>query len=312
MDNSFQEIIDQLSEEVSSKETSLCIGTFDGVHRGHQKLFKELVKISKINNLLSIVLVFELRPREIINPSLSKPYIIPFEERIQNIKSQKVDKTIKLNFDNNIRNISAKKFLEILKNKINLTSLVVSEDTRIGNDQKDGNDLKKICEELKISFNSIKMSSDDNKIVSSSSVSTHISNGEIDKANSMLGRTFRISGKVETGDKIGRTIGIPTANLSVSKNLIITGDGIYAVKVNVNNQIYKGALSIGNRPVIKEDDSRKIEVYIIDFNKNIYGELIEISIISKIRNQENYDSLEELRFQIDKDIVQITNILENA
>ena len=312
MDNSFQEIIDQLSEEVSSKETSLCIGTFDGVHRGHQKLFKELVKISKINNLLSIVLVFELRPREIINPSLSKPYIIPFEERIQNIKSQKVDKTIKLNFDNNIRNISAKKFLEILKNKINLTSLVVSEDTRIGNDQKDGNDLKKICEELKISFNSIKMSSDDNKIVSSSSVSTHISNGEIDKANSMLGRTFRISGKVESGDKLGRTIGIPTANLAVSKDLIIPGDGIYAVKVHVNNQIYKGALSIGNRPVIKADDSRKIEVYIIDFNKNIYGELIEISIISKIRNQENYDSLEELRFQIDKDIVQITNILENA
>ncbi|MCH2494759.1 MAG: bifunctional riboflavin kinase/FAD synthetase [Dehalococcoidia bacterium] len=312
MDNSFQEIIDQLSEEVSSKETSLCIGTFDGVHRGHQKLFKELVKISKINNLLSIVLVFELRPREIINPSLSKPYIIPFEERIQNIKSQKVDKTIKLNFDNNIRNISAKKFLEILKNKINLTSLVVSEDTRIGNDQKDGNDLKKICEELKISFNSIKMSSDDNKIVSSSSVSTHISNGEIDKANSMLGRTFRISGKVESGDKLGRTIGIPTANLAVSKDLIIPGDGIYAVKVHVNNQIYKGALSIGNRPVIKADDSRKIEVYIIDFNKNIYGELIEISIISKIRNQENYGSLEELRFQIDKDIVQITNILENA
>ena len=312
MDNSFQEIIDQLSEEVSTKGTSLCIGTFDGVHRGHQKLFKELVKISKINNLLSIVLVFELRPREIINPSLSKPYIITIEERIQNIKSQKVDKTIKINFDNNIRNISAKKFLEILKNKINLTSLVVSEDTKIGNDQKNGNDLKKICEELKISFNSIKMSLDDNKIVSSSSVSTHISNGEIDKANSMLGRTFRISGKVETGDKIGRTIGIPTANLSVSKNLIIPGDGIYAVKVNVNNQIYKGALSIGNRPVIKEDDSRKIEVYIIDFNKNIYGELIEISIISKIRNQENYDSLEELRFQIDKDIVQITNILENA
>ena len=312
MDNSFQEIIDQLSEEVSTKGTSLCIGTFDGVHRGHQKLFKELVKISKINNLLSVVLVFELRPREIINPSLSKPYIIPFEERIQNIKSQKVDKTIKLNFDNNIRNISAKKFLEILKNKINLTSLVVSEDTRIGNDQKDGNDLKKICEELKISFNSIKMSSDDNKIVSSSSVSTHISNGEIDKANSMLGRTFRISGKVESGDKLGRTIGIPTANLAVSKDLIIPGDGIYAVKVHVNNQIYKGALSIGNRPVIKADDSRKIEVYIIDFNKNIYGELIEISIISKIRNQENYGSLEELRFQIDKDIVQITNILENA
>ena len=312
MDNSFQEIIDQLSEEVSTKGTSLCIGTFDGVQRGHQILFKELVKISKINNLLSIVLVFELRPREIINPSLSKPYIIPFEERIQNIKSQKVDKTIKLNFDNNIRNISAKKFLEILKNKINLTSLVVSEDTRIGNDQKDGNDLKKICEELKISFNSIKMSSDDNKIVSSSSVSTHISNGEIDKANSMLGRTFRISGKVESGDKLGRTIGIPTANLAVSKDLIIPGDGIYAVKVHVNNQIYKGALSIGNRPVIKADDSRKIEVYIIDFNKNIYGELIEISIISKIRNQENYGSLEELRFQIDKDIVQITNILENA
>ena len=312
MDNSFQEIIDQLSEEVSTKGTSLCIGTFDGVHRGHQKLFKELVKNSRINNLLSVVLVFELRPREIINPSLSKPYIINIEERIQNIKSQKVDKTIKLNFDNNIRNISAKKFLEILKNKINLTSLVVSEDTKIGNDQKNGNDLKKICEELKISFNSIKMSLDDNKIVSSSSVSTHISNGEIDKANSMLGRTFRISGKVETGDKIGRTIGIPTANLSVSKNLIIPGDGIYAAKVNVNNQIYKGALSIGNRPVIKEDDSRKIEVYIIDFNKNIYGELIEISIISKIRNQENYGSLEELRFQIDKDIVQITNILENA
>ena len=312
MDNSFEEIIDQLSKEVSGKETSLCIGTFDGVHIGHQKLFNELVKISKKNNLLSIVLVFELRPREIINPSTTRPYIIPFEERIQNIKSQEVDKAVKINFDNNLRNISAKKFLGILKNKINLTSLVVSEDTRIGNDQINGNDLNKICHELSINYHSIKMSSDHEKIVSSSSVSTHISNGEIEKANSMLGRTFSLTGKVETGDKIGRTINIPTANLSVSDGLIIPGDGIYAAKVEVNNRIYKGALSIGNRPVIKGDDSRKIEVYIIDFNKNIYGELIEISIISKVRDQENYDSLEELRFQIDKDIVQITNILENA
>ncbi len=312
MDNSFFEIIEKLSKNVSYRETSLCIGTFDGVHKGHQKLFEKLLKVSKKRNFLSLAFVFENRPREIINKDSFRPYILTFQDRIKKIKRNKLDDVIKVNFDDEIRNLTSEEFLKLLREKINLKCLVVSKNTKIGKDQKSGDILKEICSKLEIEFYSIDMTSNFENLVSSSNVLDLIKSGEMEKTNSMLGENFYLIGKVEQGDKIGRTIGFPTANLSVKEIVQLPGDGIYASLVEIDNKNYFGALSIGTRPVIENDDSRKIEVYIIDFNKNIYGKEIKVSIITKIRNQTKYNSIEELKIQIEKDITEINKILRNG
>ena len=128
----------------------------------------------------------------------------------------------------------------------------------------------------------------------------------------MLGENFYFSGRVIEGDRLGRTIGFPTANLFVKKNQQVPGDGIFVSTVEIENKQYPGALSIGIRPVIKNDDTRKIEVYILDFNKDIYGKEIKVNVIKKIRNQIKYNSLEDLKIQIKKDITEIKKILSNG
>ena len=312
MGDTFTKIIEKLSKDISNKQTSLCIGTFDGVHRGHKKLFSELINVSNKNRSLAVVFVFKKRPREIINEKLSRPYILPFEKRLDKIKDSSLEKVIEIDFDKKLQNLSSEEFLKILKEKINLKSLLASVNTRIGRDQANGDDLGNICKNLNIDFHQIDMRADNKKIISSSNISNLIAEGNIEEANSMLGENFYFKGNIVQGDKLGRTIGFPTANILVDQNLQLPGDGVFAVFVEIENENYFGALSIGIRPVIKNDDSRKIEVYILDFNKDIYDKDVKIKVIKKIRNQIKYDSLEELKVQIKKDIKEIKKILNNA
>ena len=148
------------------------------------------------------------------------------------------------------------------------------------------------------------------KVVSSSMISKFIEEGDFINTNKFLGYNYSFEGIVIKGDQIGRTIGFPTANIEVNKKIQIPGDGIYACFVYIKGEKYRGALSVGNRPVIKDDNSRKIEVFIFDFDKNIYDMQIEISVIKKIRNQEFYDSVDIMKTQIKKDIININEVLE--
>jgi len=147
-------------------------------------------------------------------------------------------------------------------------------------------------------------------VISSSMISKFIDEGDFINANKFLGYDYTFEGMVVKGDQIGRTIGFPTANIEVQNGIQIPGDGIYACMVNIKGEKFRGALSIGNRPVIKNDPARKIEVFILDFDKNIYDIEIEISVIKKIRNQEFYDSIDIMKTQIKKDIININEVLE--
>ena len=167
-----------------------------------------------------------------------------------------------------------------------------------------------MCKNLNIDFHQIDMTSDNEKIISSSNISSLIDGGKIEEANSMLGENFYFSGRVIEGDRLGRTIGFPTANLFVKKNQQVPGDGIFVSTVEIENKQYPGALSIGIRPVIKNDDTRKIEVYILDFNKDIYGKEIEVLFLSKIRDEQKFNGIKELLNQITLDITVAKKILK--
>jgi len=166
-----------------------------------------------------------------------------------------------------------------------------------------------LCASLGIEVNFIDMENIKEKIISSSKISNLLQKGKIINANNYLGENYILSGKVEKGDQIGRTIGFPTANIKLDEKIQLPSNGIYACYVILRNRKLRGALSLGNRPTIKNDSSYKIEVFIINFKENIYEEIIDILIVDKIRDQVDFDSLSELKNQMKKDIIKINKIL---
>ena len=307
---SFDQQLIELSKLIGKNKTAFCIGTFDGVHLGHKMLFEQLVNNSKNNKLSSLVIVFEKRPREIVSKGYSRPYLSGFCKRKNKILENKINFLFTMEFNDELRVLSAEVFLKKLISHANIKSIIVSENTRIGNDQLFGKNLEDLCINLGIEISNIEMKNNLKKVISSSMISKFIEEGDFINANKFLGYDYTFEGMVVKGDQIGRTIGFPTANIEVQNEIQIPGDGIYACMVNIKGEKFRGALSIGNRPVIKNDPARKIEVFILDFDKNIYDIEIEISVIKKIRNQEFYDSIDIMKTQIKKDIININEVLE--
>ena len=307
---SFDQQLIQLSKLIEKNKTAFCIGTFDGVHLGHKMLFEQLVNNSKNNKLSSLVIVFEKRPREIVSKGYSRPYLSDFCKRKNKILENEIKFLFTMEFNDELRVLSAEAFLKKLISHANIKSIIVSENTRIGNDQLFGKNLEDLCINLGIEISNIEMKNNLKKVISSSMISKFIEEGDFINANKFLGYDYTFEGMVVKGDQIGRTIGFPTANIEVQNEIQIPGDGIYACMVNIKGEKFRGALSIGNRPVIKNDPARKIEVFILDFDKNIYDIEIEISVIKKIRNQEFYDSIDIMKTQIKKDIININEVLE--
>tara|TARA_B110001454_G_scaffold129494_1_gene120722 strand:- start:1299 stop:2246 length:948 start_codon:yes stop_codon:yes gene_type:complete len=309
MNNNFEQQLIELSKIVGKNKTAFCIGTFDGVHKGHMSLFKNLISISKERKLKSLSLVFNKRPREVINKNYFRPYLSTLSHRINKIKNIGLDFVVSLEFNQELKKLSGRKFLEKLLKFGNIKTMVVSIDTKIGCDQISGYKLELLCASLGIEVNFIDMENIKEKIISSSKISNLLQKGKIINANNYLGENYILSGKVEKGDQIGRTIGFPTANIKLDEKIQLPSNGIYACYVILRNRKLRGALSLGNRPTIKNDSSYKIEVFIINFKENIYEEIIDILIVDKIRDQVDFDSLSELKNQMKKDIIKINKIL---
>ena len=303
--------LNNLSKIINQNKTALCIGTFDGVHKGHKLLLEKTNFIAKKNNLKSLTIVFKKRPREFINKNENQSYLSDLNFRINKISQQGIDYIYPLDFNNEIKNLSAKEFLCFLKKLANMNHLIVSEKTKLGYDQLSGDDLFKLSENLKLGLTFVKMNKLNEQIISTSKINSLIKSGKIEKANIYLGDLYNVKGKVIKGDQIGSELGFPTANLEISPEILVPGDGVYACYVNIENKSFFGALSIGYRPTLKNNHERKIEVHIIDFNKNIYDKSIEISIVKKIRDQVRYESLDKLKKQIKIDINNIFQILKS-
>ncbi len=309
MKNNFEQQLIELSKIVGKSKTAFCIGTFDGVHKGHVSLFKNLISLSKKSNLKSLSLVFKKRPREIINENYFRPYLSTLNHRINKINNLGLDFVFSLEFNQELKKLSAENFLQKLSKFANIKSMIVSLNTKIGADQISGKELKSLCKKLAIDVFFINMKNIDEDIISSSIISNLLCQGKIINANNYLGEKYTLSGKVEKGDQIGRTIGFPTANINLQEKIQIPSDGIYACYVKLGDKLLFGALSIGNRPTIKNDSSHKIEVFIIDFKENIYDEIIEVLIVDKVRDQVDFGSLDDLKNQMKKDIIKIKKIL---
>ncbi len=285
----------------------ITIGTFDGVHVGHKYLINEV--LNHKNKLVTTAIVFNRPPKEIIS-NIKIPMIMSLKDKNKIIKEMGIENLITLDFDNHVKGLSCKEFINILKENININILVLGEDTSLGKDKiGPSNGLEEILKSFGASLVTVDNKLNEGSKISSSKIKKVISDGNIKKANSFLSTDFSMEGKVIEGKKNGRGLGYPTANIELKEDLIIPKDGVYKTTTLFQGREYLSATSIGNNPTFN-GSKKSIETYIINFNKDIYGENIKIIFKEFIRNQIKFNKIEELKSQMLDDINYILKIKE--
>ena len=283
----------------------ILIGNFDGLHIGHQKLFN-IAKNYKLRKKLNIgVITFDPIPKMFFNPNIKNYRISNFNQKIEILKNYRIDFIINKKFDKKFSNIKYRNFIiNILSKKIKPKYIFVSNNFRFGNKREgDVNSLKKL--EKKYNYKVINPSplKKNLKVISSTLIRKYLSEGKINIANKYLKRNWSIEGRIKTGRKMGRKIGFPTCNVDIG-DYIISKPGVYAVKVNIDKikKKYNGIANLGYRPTFNQ---KKIllEVNIFNFSKNIYNKKLKVEFISFIRGEKKFKNIEQLKKQIDKDIL---------
>ena len=296
-------IFDNLKSYSSEKESILTIGTFDGVHIGHNKILKRLIQDSKKNNLSSLVMTFFPHPRMILNKSHDIKMIDTISEKINLLEKTGLDNLIIHPFDNNFSKIRAKEFVEeILVKKLKIKEIIIGYDHKFGKDREASvEDLKKFGKDYMFTVKEIPAQEIDSIAISSTKIRDAILNGEIEKCNKFLGRNFILTGKVVYGDGLGKKIDFPTANIEIKETYkIIPKNGVYLVKTKINSNTYFGMMNIGIRPTVG-GRNKSLEIHFFNFKDNIYGKNVSIEIIKKIRDEEKFSSIDQLKIQLKKD-----------
>lgn len=284
-----------------NNQTIATIGFFDGVHTGHQFLLSKLQTLSQASAMDSLVVSFNNSPQKVLYPERTIKILTTPTEKIALFSQKDISHCLMLNFDTKIATLRANDFLQNLKQNFGVQKLLIGYDHRFGSDAMASfEDYQKLGSELGVEIIQCPRFDNNGIQVSSSKIRLCISEGDIETANRLLGYNYTITGKVVHGNKIGRTIGIPTANLNVDNEKLIPKNGVYIIESNIKNHVYKGLLNIGIRPTIN-GSSQTIETHLIDFNGDIYDEKITLYIKKRLRNEIKFSSIAELQQQIEID-----------
>ncbi|HEY9005544.1 bifunctional riboflavin kinase/FAD synthetase [Ohtaekwangia sp.] len=290
-------------------------GTFDGVHIGHQKILARLLEIASKNHGETVVITFWPHPRLVLHPEDDSLKLLnTFEEKAELLKEQGIQHLVRIPFTKEFSQYTSEEFIQkILVDTIGTKKLVIGYDHRFGHNREGSFEQLKInAPRYGFEVEEIPRQDVDHVGVSSSKIRKALDEGDIDTANHFLGRPYSLTGRVVMGDKLGRLLGYPTANIEVdTKYKLIPADGIYAVTVQHEHTTYKGMLYIGNRPTVN-GTKRNIEVNIFDFAKDIYGESLTLYFHKLIRGDSKFSDLEGLKAQLGLDKVDALRILVNV
>lgn len=279
-------------------------GTFDGVHFGHQKILKKIVKTAKELNGKSVVLTFWPHPRFVLFPEEKTLKLLStFEEKAQLLEEVGIDYLVKVEFTKAFSQLSSESFIQnMLVEKLKTKKLIIGYDHRFGKNRSGSFEyLKENSDRFGFEVEEIPRQDIDDVGVSSTKIRQALFHGEVDLAAEFLGRLYSIQGTVVEGKQIGSKLGFPTANISVAEDFkLIPKDGAYAVRARVNNQWHKGMLNVGIRPTVG-GLHRVIETHLFDFDEQIYNQPIQIEFVKYLRDEQKFDSLEHLKIQLQKD-----------
>lgn len=294
-------------EEIPRDEkTILTVGTFDGVHRGHQVIIQRLLQISETENLRPVLIVIDPHP-QIVLKSVGRPplYLLTdIDERLELFEDKGLKNVLILPFSYEFSRTKPEDFInDYLFDKVGMKKMLIGYDHLFGKNREGGFELlQKLSSELGFEIEKINPFSSGDRIVSSTKIRNAVKNSEMEKAADMLGYEYIVSGEVIYGDRRGRILGYPTANMQLrNENKLLPGNGVYFVSSFIDDMKYYGMANIGFRPTFKKESEPLLEVHFFEFDADIYGDHLVISFISFIRKEEKFGRVEELLIQLGKD-----------
>ncbi len=288
------------------------IGKYDGMHVGHQHVLKTLCHTADIRGLPAVVIVSEPHPEEFFSSTNAAPRLMPFQEKVDFLLSFGINAVFRMTFDNALCNQAPTAFIqEYLIEGLGVKAIIVGDDFRFGKNRKgDFQLLQKAGRELGFEVIREIPFKYENHRVSSTLVRNYLEQGDCEKVRSLLGRYYSVSGRVETGKKLGRELGTPTANIDLEGRRLPL-HGIFSVLVEFEGKTLQGIASVGFNPTVENSEVAKLEVYIFDFDKDIYGERLVVSFIEKLRDELKFPDLESLKQQMVVDIEQARQSLQS-
>ena len=281
------------------------VGFFDGVHPGHRFLLQEMKQLAAERNIPAAIITFPVHPRVVLHSDYQPKLLNSFDEKLRLLSETGVDYVIVIDFTPELARLTAREFMSsALVPDWNVRTLLIGYNHRFGY-QRAGGTAQYILDGKACGVEVVEMSSfsnADGAVVSSSMIRRLIEAGDVAAASRLLGYHYQLKGHVTEGNRLGSRLGFPTANIAVEDKLkVMPRDGSYAVRITIDNKRYKGMLYIGSRPTIGHDDAFRIEVNIFDFADDIYNQSIVVEFMEFIREGQKFDSLDELRKQIQED-----------
>lgn len=283
--------------------TAIAIGVFDGVHRGHQQIVGSVVSYARENGMVPVVVTFDPHPVEIIKGPQTNFYLSSVEQKAKILQQLGVEIVITSKFDEEARQMRASKFLDMLQNNLQMRSLRVGRDFAMGYKREGNIDfLEKEAAKRNYSLFVVDDVMIDGQRISSSRIRARLGDGQVEEAERLLGRPYELTGTVVTGERRGRTIGFPTANLGYDEAHVVPGRGVYAIWVTVNGVRYPAVVNVGFRPTFNELPDTRIEAHLLDFDADIYGAEVSFEFLKRLRPERKFDSPQALIAQIGKDV----------
>lgn len=306
------EVIRDLTAVHLTRPTVLTIGSFDGIHRGHKHLIGRVIARAKETGAASALVTLHPHPKIVLRPNSPLEYLSTIEERLDLLAPLGLDYAVVLPFSIEYSQVRARDFVQMLIDHLHMQEIFCGLDFALGY-KREGNVafLTELGREKGFRVSVVEPQKFDGEIMSSTRIRHSIADGDLDTATRFLGRYPSVRGRVVKGDQRGRQLGFPTANLGVAEHRLIPADGIYAVRVKTGDRWYGGAASIGIRPTFG-GGQRQLEVYILDFDGDLYDQVIEVQFIKRLRPEMKFDSIQALVEQMKRDVAATREVLTST
>jgi riboflavin kinase/FMN adenylyltransferase len=303
-------LIHNLEDAQLTEESVVTIGSFDGVHRGHQSLIAEMREAAATANRAAVVMTFFPHPSVVLGRT-PPFYLTSPEEKLVQINQTGVDLLIEWPFTPETARVRAAEFVDQLVTHLHMRELWIGHDFALGY-RREGNAefLARLGESRGFTVRSVDPITNGGELISSSAIRTVLKQGDVAHAARLLGRPFRLSGRVVPGDGRGRTIGIPTANLDVWPKHAVPTNGVYACRAWVGHLPHPAAVNIGTRPTVTNDVQRTIEAHLLDFDKDLYGINITLDFVEYLRGEQKFSGIAELVAQINRDVARTRDVID--
>ena len=293
------------------KDMLLTIGVFDGVHLGHKYLISRLKELALKQGLLSGVVTFRQHPQQVLSPHARLPFLANITQRIDLLKKEGVDAVIPLSFTPELARLSAQQFLGLLQKHLRMRGVVIGPDFALGRNRGGNTEtLSRLGKGMGLSVTAVPPLIIDGEVVSSTAIRKALAQGDMEQVQKLAGHPFRLEGRVITGAGRGLMLGFPTANLQIEAEQALPPDGVYISQARLDKKIYPSVTNIGKRPTF-DNGERLIEVYILDYDGELYGRELEIDLVKQLRGEKKFENAEELRKQIAQDVKQGRALLKS-